>query len=85
MKKTKQHFKKQFQKEYSKNFEVIWWLYNNRKIISKYENFDYPDYAGMPSKIAEQMSSLAVDILQDNWETIKNSRSIKFLFGLFVV
>lgn len=85
MKKTKAYFRKQFDKEIKNNFDIIWWLHNNRKIIKNYEAFDYPHYAGMPTKIANKMSSLAVDVLQDNWDAILESRSIRFLFGLFVV
>jgi len=33
-----------------------------------YEEFDYPDYAGLPKKISNLLNSDEVDLIQNQWK-----------------
>ena len=85
MRKQKRQYKREFLKKSEFYFEIAWWFLNNKKIIKTHDNFDYPDYGGMPTGLSNNLSSLTVDIIQDNWDTIKTSKSLKYLTELFLV
>lgn len=77
MKKTKAQLRKDFNKEIDIYFETALWLLENKKTLKKIGYFDYPDYGGMPYKISSKLSSMLVDIIQDNLEQILAARSIR--------
>ena len=59
--------------------EVFSWMINNTKTMKQYEEFEYPDYAGMPLKLNRKLSSWTVDLIQDRWEIIRKNKSMKYL------
>jgi hypothetical protein len=77
VKKTKAQLRKDFNKEVDIFFETALWLLQNKKALKELEVFDYPSYGGMPPKIYNQLSSVLVDTIQDNWEQILAARSIR--------
>ena len=40
---------------------------------SEYDIFEYPEYAGLPAEISDNIGTDEVDYIQNNWEQIKTS------------
>jgi len=64
--------------------EVFTWMINNTKIMQTYEEFDYPDYGGLPLKLNKKLSSWTVDQIQDRWDIIQKNKSMKYLTDNFL-
>lgn len=64
--------------------EVFTWMVNNTKTMQKYEEFDFPEYGGMPDKLGYSLSSWTVDLIQDNWDKVKKNKSMKYLVDNFL-
>jgi len=76
---TTDHFEKYTSKQLKYAKEVFSWMINNTQTMKSYEEFDYPDYAGMPVKLNGKLSSWTVDQIQDDWDAIKKNKSMKYL------
>lgn len=59
--------------------EVFTWMINNTKTMQQHEEFDFPEYGGMPKKLSFKLSSETVDLIQDNWATVRQNKSMKYL------
>jgi hypothetical protein len=81
---TQDLFDKHTSKKLKYAKEVFTWMINNTKTMQKHEQFDYPEYGGMPHKLSSKLSSWTVDLIQDNWDTVQKNKSMKYLVDRFL-
>jgi len=79
MKTKKNYFAKNTSRQLKYAEQVFTWMVNNTKTMQKYEEFDFPEYGGMPHNLSSKLSSWTVDLIQDNWDTVKKNKSMKYL------
>jgi hypothetical protein len=80
---TKKVFRKHIEPKIKRFEEVFEWMVKNNKTPQSHEEFDCPEYGGMPKKLSRKLSSDFVDLIQDNWDWIQKNKSIKRLCELF--
>lgn len=60
---------------------------NRTALFNKEFDFGYPYYGGLPKKATDRLTSLAVDLIQDNWHMIMECKTKKqlekLLCGMF--
>lgn len=73
------NFEKCVSKRLKNSEEVFTWMINNTKTMQQHEEFDAPNYAGMPNKLNSKLSGWIVDLIQDDWDKIRKNKSMKYL------
>lgn len=62
-------------KRFRLNARLVCWLWENRKNIRRFEEFDYPHYAGMPDRLVRHFGEDELDLIRERWPTLLQCRS----------